>query len=533
MRRIVIVTAAAAVAAGGTVAAVSANAATGPSAANLVAASGINWGKCEVSGPNDPMNKAQCAQVQVPLDYAKPNGRKISIAVSRYKHTDDKNYQGVLFVNPGGPGGTGIEYAPALARWMGGVGHAATAAKYDIIGFDPRGVGSSQPALTCDKTWYDPVRPDYVPQTAKDEAVWKAKAKKYAEDCQRKFGWMLPHMRTTDAARDVDVIRGALGQQKISWYGFSYGTYFGATYATLFPNRVKHMVLDGNVNPKTVWYDAQLEQDKAFEKNMKSWWAWTGKWDSVYHLGTTEKAVEAKYYAARAAAKKSPIGGKIGPDELDDIVLTAGYNTGYYIPFAQALSDWVNKKDASGLLDWLNTGGEDNDFAVYNAVQAADARWPRNWNKWHNDAAKLYKEGYRFNTWSNVWFNAPIAFWPFQGGPALKLKASKSLPGMLLVQSSQDAATPVAGGYNMHKVFPSSRLVLEVGGKTHANTLNGNACLDDKVAAYLDTGALPKSAKGADAYCNAVPALNDPNPTAMTAKAAGAVAGKDLPIGRP
>ncbi|GAA4229026.1 alpha/beta hydrolase [Actinomadura meridiana] len=533
MKRVLLVATAAVVATGGAGAAVTASADTGPAGATAVAATGIDWGKCQVSGPDDPMNTAQCAQVAVPLDYRHPDGRKISIAVSRYKHTDDKNYQGVLFVNPGGPGGSGLAYAPALARWIGGVGHADVAAKYDIIGFDPRGVGSSQPALTCDPHYSDPIRPDYVPGSRKDEAAWIAKSRKYAQDCQKNFGWLLPHMRTTDAARDIDTIRAALGQKQISWYGFSYGTYFGATYATLFPSRVKRMVLDGNVNPKTIWYDAQLEQDKAFERNMKSWWGWIAKWDSVYHLGTTEEAVEAKYYEVRAGAKKSPIAGKIGPDELDDIVLTAGYNTGYYIPFAQILSAWVNNEDPSGLLSWLNTGGDDNGFAVYNAVQAADVQWPRNWGKWHRDAEKLYRQGYHFNTWSNVWYNAPIAFWPFKGGPEFRLKGSRHLPGMLLVQSTQDAATPVVGGLEMHKVFPSSRLVFEVGGKTHANTLNGNACLDDKVAAYLDTGALPRSHRGPDAYCKAVPALNDPDPTAMTAKAAGGATGKDLPVGRP
>ena len=533
MKKIVIVaTAVVAAAGGGTVVAASASADTGRAGAATVAAKGIDWGKCEVSGPNDPMNQAQCAQVEVPLDYGRPNGRKISIAVSRFRHTDEKNYQGVLFVNPGGPGGSGLAYAPALARWIGATGHADVAAKYDIIGVDPRGVGSSKPALTCDPHFNDPIRPDYVPSSSKDEKAWIAKSKKYAQDCAKKFGWMLPHMRTTDAARDVDAIRAALGQQKISWYGFSYGTYFGATYATLFPNRVKRMVLDGNVNPKTVWYKGQLEQDKAFERNIRAWFAWIAKYDSVYHLGTSEKAVRAKYYAALDGAKKSPIGGKIGPAELTDIVLSAGYNTGFYIPFAEALSAWINDKDPSGLLDWLNPGGYDNDFAVYNAVQAADARWPRNWNKWHNDAAKLYRQGYKFETWGNVWFNAPIAFWPFQGGPAFRLHGSRGLPGMLLVQSTQDAATPVAGGLEMHKVFPSSRLVFEVGGKTHANTLNGNACLDDKVAAYLDTGALPASHRGPDAYCQAVPALNDPDPTAMTLKAARTTAGKDLPVGR-
>ncbi|RKS74975.1 TAP-like protein [Actinomadura pelletieri DSM 43383] len=533
MKRILLVTTAAVVAVGGTGAAVSMSAGTGATGATAVAATGIDWGECEVSGPTDPMNNAQCAMVEVPLDHDRPGGRKISIAVSRFKHTDEKNYQGVLFVNPGGPGGSGLPYAPALARWIGGTGHADVAAKYDIIGFDPRGVGSSRPALSCDPHYSDPIRPDYVPSSPKEEKAWIAKSKKYAKDCADKFGWLLPHLRTTDAARDVDAIRAALGQDKISWYGFSYGTYLGATYATLFPKRVHRMVMDGNVNPKTVWYDAQLEQNKAFQRNMESWWAWIAEWNSVFHLGQTGKAVEDAYYKVREAAKKAPIGGRIGPSELDDIVLSAGYNTGFYIPFAQALSSWVNDKDPARLLAWLNPGGEDNGFAVYNAVQAADAEWPRDWKTWHRDAERLHRQGYRFNTWNNVWFNAPIAFWPFEGDRAFRLRDSRHLPGMLLVQSTQDGATPVEGGLEMHEVFRSSRLVFELGGKTHSNTLNGNACLDDQVAAYLDTGALPESRRGPDAYCKAVPELNDPNPTGARAKSAGAPTGKDLPVGRP
>ncbi|GGV03034.1 peptidase [Actinomadura cremea] len=536
MKKFLLVTAAAVVTAGGIGAAVPASADTGRAAgtaAGLAAPASIDWGECEVSGPDDPMNNAQCAAVEVPLDHSKPGGRKISIAVSRFRHTDEENYQGVLFVNPGGPGGTGLAYAPALARWIGGTGHADVAAKYDIIGFDPRGVGSSEPRLSCDPHYSDPIRPDYVPGSWKEERAWIAESKEYARACAKEFGDLLPNMRTTDAARDVDMIRRALGQEKIGWYGFSYGTYLGATYASLFPERVRRMVMDGNVNPKTVWYEAQLNQDKAFERNIKAWFGWLAKWDSVYGLGDTQDEVEAKYYEVRAAAEKSPIGGRIGPSELDDIVLSAGYNTSYYIPFGEALSAWANDEDASGLLGWLSAGGDDNSFAVYNAVQAADARWPRNWSTWHNDAVELVRQGYRFNTWSNVWFNAPVAFWPFKGGPEYKLKGDRKLPGILLVQSSQDAATPVEGGFAMHKVFPSSRLVLEDGGKTHSNTLNGNACLDDKVAAYLDTGALPESRRGADARCEAVPALNDPDPTAVKLKADGATAGKDLPVGRP
>lgn len=528
MKRLVLVTAA--ISLGATTLVSAAPAAADPASAIAK----VTWEKCPVSGPGDPMNRAECAQLPVPLDYRKPNGRKISIAISRIKHTDKANYKGILLVNPGGPGGSGLRYSAGLASWLAGAGHPETAASYDIIGFDPRGVGASKPALVCDEDFGAPTRPDYVPRDRREERVWKAKSKAYAADCARRFGWLLPHMRTTDAARDMESIRRALGAPKLNYYGFSYGTYLGATYGTLFPKRVGRFVMDGNVDVRDVWYRGQLEQNKAFERNIKLWFSWMAEYDELYELGDTAAKVEKAYYKARAAARDKPIGGLIGPSELDDIVLTAGYTTAGYQPLAEVLSAWIVRGDAEPILGWLSEY-DDNGFAVYLAVQAADARWPRSWRTWHDDAVGLYRSGYRFLTWSNVWYNAPIAYWPFQGGPALKING-KGMNEALLVQSSLDAATPYPGGLQMHKVLPS-RLIVEVGGKTHSNTLNGNACLDDRVAAYLNDGSLPRERRGPDAYCAAVPELNDPDPTAVTLKSApGSTGGLDelrADIGRP
>jgi pimeloyl-ACP methyl ester carboxylesterase len=529
VKRVVVITAAASVVLAGTAGAVSAQTEGTPASA------GTAWAKC--AGGDPYLANAECAQIQVPLDYAHPNGKKISVAVSRLRHTDSQHYKGVLIGNPGGPGGSGLYLSGGLASWFTGVGHPEIPAQYDIIGFDPRGVGASEPALSCDPHFSDPVRPDYVPHSAADEAVWLKKSKAYAQACSSRFGWLLPHLRTTDAARDIDAIRVALGQKQISYYGFSYGTYLGATYGTLFPRRVRHMVLDGNVDDRGVWYDAQLEQDKAFERNIKFLFAWIAEYDSIYHLGRTEAAVEKAYYDMRGKAAKRAIGGEVGPDELDDTFLNAGYNTGWYEPIADVFSAYVTQGDASVITDFYEQNifaPDDNGFAVYNAVQGADARWPRDWSKWHRDAAKLYKEGYHFNTWGNVWFNAPVKYWPFQGGPKLKINA-KGMTTALLVQSTLDAATPYPGGVEMHKLLPS-RLVAEIGGKTHANTLNGNACLDDKVAAYLSTDALPKDRPGGgpDVTCQALP---DPVPSGAAAAAAARSTAPRVParplIGRP
>jgi pimeloyl-ACP methyl ester carboxylesterase len=529
VKRLVVIATVAGLGLAGTAVAVSAQTGTAP------AASGIAWAKC--TGGDPYLANAECAQITVPLDYGRPNGKKISIAVSRVKHTDTKHYKGVLIGNPGGPGGSGLYLSGGLANWFAGVGHKEIPAQYDIIGFDPRGVGASKPALTCDPHFSDPVRPDYVPHSAAAEAAWLTKSKAYARACAKRFGSLLPHLRTTDAARDIDAVRAALGQKQISYYGFSYGTYLGATYGTLFPSHVRRMVLDGNVDDRGVWYDAQLEQDKAFERNIRFFFGWVAKYDSVFHLGTTEAAVEKAYYAMRAQAGKAAIGGKVGPDELDDTFLNAGYNTAWYEPLADVFSAYVTKGDAATLADFYQQNiftPDDNGFAVYNAVQGADAKWPRDWRTWHRDAVRLYNAGYHFNTWANVWFNAPVKYWPFQGGPKLKIKA-RGMATALLVQSTLDAATPYLGGVEMHKLLPS-RLVAELGGKTHANTLNGNACLDDKVAAYLSTGALPtdKPGGGPDATCKALP---DPVPSSAALSAAAARSGVRVParplIGRP
>ena len=203
MKRLAVITAVASIGLAGTAVAVSAQ--------TEEATAAVSWAKC--TGGDPYLANAECAQIQVPLDYGHPNGKKISVAVSRVKHTDTKHYKGVLIGNPGGPGGSGLYLSGGLASWFTGVGHPEIPAQYDIIGFDPRGVGASVPALTCDPHFSDPVRPDYVPHSAADEAVWLKKSKAYAQACASKFGWLLPHLRTTDAARDIDAIRAALGAE--------------------------------------------------------------------------------------------------------------------------------------------------------------------------------------------------------------------------------------------------------------------------------------------------------------------------------
>ena len=204
------------------------------------------------------------------------------------------------------------------------------------------------PALSCDPSFFDQVRPDYIPASAAAEQVLIGRAKAYAAGCEQRFGWMLPYMTTVDMARDMDQIRQAFGVAKISYYGFSYGTYLGQVYGTLFPDRVRRMVLDSTVDPTGAWYADNIDQDYAFQGRLDAFFAWTAKYDSAYHLGSTQAEVEAAYYKARDKLEKSPIDGSngplLGPDELDDTFVLAGYLNSVWPAFAQALSQYAGRR---------------------------------------------------------------------------------------------------------------------------------------------------------------------------------------------
>ncbi len=284
-------------------------------------ASTLQWSDC--SGQYKGM---KCATLKVPLDYAHPSGRSISIALSMVPATAPKSeQQGVMLVNPGGPGGPGR----GMASWVAQGIAPQVAAQYDIVGFDPRGVGGSVPGLSCDPTFFVGARPDYIPTSAAEEQLMINRAKNYATGCGQRFGWLLPFMRTSDAARDMDSIRAAFGVPKITYYAFSYGTYLGQVYGTLFPGHVRRMVLDSTVDPTGVWYADNIAQDYAFQGRMNAFFAWTAKNDATYSLGTTAEPVRKAWYKARGMLETSPIDisgqPQIGPDEFDDTFLQGGY----------------------------------------------------------------------------------------------------------------------------------------------------------------------------------------------------------------
>ncbi|MEU5096928.1 alpha/beta hydrolase [Streptomyces sp. NPDC020996] len=512
MRKRAAVLCGAAVVVAGTVSAVPADA-SAPRTAQSATAAPLAWKKCATTD----YPTLQCASLKVPLDHRRPNGRQITLALSRVPHTAKKS-QGPLLVNPGGPGGSGLTLAGFVASAL----PKAVAAQYDVIGFDPRGVGKSKPALDCAPGYFNPVRPDSVPRTPAVEKANLARAKSFAAACGKKYASLLPYIDTVSAVRDMDSIRRALGAKRINYFGYSYGTYLGAVYAKLFPEHVRRLVLDSIVDPTGVWYDDNLAQDYAFNDRHRALMAWIAKYDATYKLGTDPEKIEAKWYAMRAALAKKPAGGKVGVSELEDTFIPGGYYNGYWPYLAEAFAAYVNDKNAGPLVDAYQNfaavdASGDNGYSVYTSVQCRDASWPRDWNQWRKDNWAVYEKA-PFMAWNNAWYNAPCAFWPTSSRHPVNI-ANGKLPPALLFQATDDAATPYEGGVTVHHLLAGSSLVVEQGGGNHGITLSGNTCLDKYLAAYLSDGTVPRGGGEADAVCQKLP---DPKPLSSRAAAPSA-----------
>lgn len=459
----------------------------------------------------------QCAELAVPLDHAKPHGKKITLQLTRTPHTGEGEAKGDIVVNPGGPGGSGALFGPRVFAQNSPEMREA----YNVIGFDPRGVGRSVPSLNCDPNYTNAPRPDYGHGERRAVATWLKLARGYAGDCAEadQIG-LLNHVKTIDSVHDLETIRKALGNDKLDYYGASYGTYLGSAYATVYPKRVDKMALDGNVGPSDVWYDVNLAQDIAFDENIEYYFGWIAEYDSVYHLGGKQREVRDFVYDLRRELAEEPLhytdpgSGQtlaVGPDELTDTLLNAGYRRSQAVwhTYAAGLAAYKTGDTAAfaGTFGAPTTGGsDDNGYAMYLATECSDVQWPRSWRTWHRDNTRIDRR-HPFMTWSNAWFNAPCLFWPAKAGKPVDIGRTRHLPrNILMFQSTHDAATPYKGALDMHRRLKGSRLVVQDGDRTHCIVHRGSAEVDAYFDAYFLRGERPKK------RVVHVPQLGDPVP---------------------
>ncbi|MEU8998633.1 alpha/beta hydrolase [Streptomyces caniferus] len=464
----------------------------------------LAWGTC-VQGPDDAMGHdlekagVQCADVTVPLDYAAPRGRTITVAISRLKATDTRHRIGSMLLNNGGPGGTALESPPEVRKKMKAVGP-----RYDVIGFDPRFVGRSTP-LDCGWSVGTSILSAGLGRASFERQVTFQKG--LADKCRATNASVLPHISTRNTARDMDVIRGALGERKISYLGYSYGTYLGTVYTQMFPGRFDRTVLDGAIAPDDygprLLQGAEPENERAFS----DWAAWAARRNGTYGLGRTRADVLATVRRVLAASARRPLTVGTAPEvfHLDDThvpsLLTAG-NADDTDPRRAALSEQVSvlAKAADGkptrlspqfatALRGMLTGGETKSAMAQSAIICGDKPAPRDPERYWRDIERSRSAHPLFGPLTNN--IGPCAFWDRPREEPTQVRHDAPA---LLVAATGDPRTTYKSSLALHRLLPSSRLLTLKGANRHA--LYGeyhNACVDAKVNRYLATGKLPKN----------------------------------------
>ncbi|MFE5492199.1 alpha/beta hydrolase [Streptomyces virginiae] len=461
-------------------------------AAERAAAAGIEWRDCPAdTGLTAPI---RCGRITVPLDYAQPDGRTITLTVDRIANTGGPaERQGALLHNPGGPGASGLAFPAHVTN--GNPVWAEVARAYDFVGFDPRGVGYSS-LFSCQdpREFAGTPKPDPVPRREADKTAQREIASNYAEGCRTRGGDLLPYLTTENTARDMEVIRAALGEEQLNYVGVSYGGYLGAVYATLFPSRVRRMVADSAVDPSRakLGYRANLEQNLGFERRWQDWTAWVARNDATYHLGGTPAAVQAKWEQLRTGTRTHPLGGRVGPAELTTLFQNAVYYDLVWAPLAAIWSSHSAGDDTpviAAATQSTNAIAAENANAVYTAVGCNDTAWPTDWQTWNRDATRLHRQA-PFMTWANTWKNLPCATWPVRPHTPVEVRAGSGLPPVLIVHNAGDAAAPYTGALELHKRLEGSRLVTVRDAGSHGVTDLVNPEVNQRVDAYLLTGRL-------------------------------------------
>ncbi|MEE1769396.1 alpha/beta hydrolase [Streptomyces sp. JV185] len=462
----------------------------------------LDWKSC-VLGPDDATGRgleeagARCADVTVPLDYTRPRGRSLKVAISRITATDSRHRAGSLLFNPGGPGGPGLGYSPLVRQVM-----KETGARYDVIGFDPRFVGRSAP-LDCGWPVGSSVLSAGPGRAGFERQV--ALQKRLADKCRASNASVLPYVTTRNTARDMDIVRGALGERKISYLGWSYGTYLGTAYTQMFPGRYDRVVLDGALDPRR--YNPRLMRgvERENEQALADWAAWAAKRHSVYGLGRTRGQVLATINRVVAASARHPLTVGTGADtfrlddtqvpfvvfsgtadDTDEARAAAGEQMSVLARAAAGRPTRLSPQFAAVLRGALTDEGSRNGSAQ-TAILCGDVSVPRDPERYWRDIERSRASHPLFGPLTNN--IGPCAFWD---RPREKPTQVHHDTPALIVAATGDPRTPYSGSVALHELLPSSRLLTLKGANRHAlYGQYGNACVDDAVNRYLATGKLP------------------------------------------
>jgi pimeloyl-ACP methyl ester carboxylesterase len=486
---------------------------TPAAAASPPAAAPLVWGACPPLGEDSGRDaRQQCATLAVPLDYRHPSGATIDLTISRIATSRPGTRRGILLSNPGGPGGSGLDLPSALIQIL----PASVLDQYDLIGFDPRGVGHSTP-VTCG---IDPSTPMelLLPYPAPDGAIDAnvAFARQVAASCAERSGGLLPYLSTANTARDMDRIRAALGEPKLSYLGFSYGTYLGAVYTTLFERNADRVVLDSAVDPNKIWYDMWRTFGEAVSIRFPDAAAVAVRDSDAVRFGTTVAEVTASYQALLAALDRRPV-------VVDDVTVTgntvreitrsylyddanlpalvsiwrlvadlvaagtdpaATTSAAPTAPLARALRTWQRFRQPVAA---AGTPADNNIAALY-AIQCADVTWSRDVRAYQRNVLRDRQQ------WpltagmpANIW---PCGAWRFRALEAPATVTARGQRNILILQNRRDPATSWRSGMGLRTSLGQRAALVGVDQGGHI-ALGRGTCADTATVTFLATGVLP------------------------------------------
>jgi pimeloyl-ACP methyl ester carboxylesterase len=437
----------------------------------------------------------ECGSVDVPRDYADPLGPVVRLALIRLEASDPTHRIGSLVVNPGGPGESGIDFVRQAAT---AIFSPEIRARFDIVGFDPRGVGSSTP-VHCLDTLDHFVPQDATAATPAGLADLLGGAKAFAQQCGQRNADLLPHLATADVARDLEQIRAAVGDEQLTYLGFSYGTLIGEDYASLFPAHVRALALDGVVDPSLGEAAVREDQAVAFEGSLDRFLADCAAHPSCAfysggHPGAAFDALMRQIERHPMATPRLTNREPVGPTQAWDAVTQALYARASWPVLAEALAQ-AQEGDGSLLLlmgDPLR--GRNSDGSYSNLIDAYDAVTCLDWPS-PRDPAAYSAMASRFTAAAPrvgrlLAFNdVECAYWPVPPARVPAPVAAPGAPPIVLVGSTGDPATPYAWAQAVARQLSSAVLVTRVG-EGHTGYLV-SACVRDAIDAYLLDRSVP------------------------------------------
>jgi pimeloyl-ACP methyl ester carboxylesterase len=473
----------------------------------------IDWQECEAPPVEEGMPKEwveewkavwksmQCGWMTVPKDYERPSGDKLKVRLTRIPSRNPGKRRGVLLLNPGGPGVQG-------AAMPGRHRNTPLAEAYDLIGMDPRGT-SGPDRLLCDLPPGE--TPSHTRPTDAQIAERIAHAAAEEKGCERAGRGLRPYITTANTARDMDIARAVLGEQKINYLGYSYGTYLAAVYGSLFPDRLGRSVLDSSMHPDWSYYKASWKQSVGFRRNVDAWAAWVAERNKTYRLGSSAADVLAAIDELGRKLEENPLpdhtGAPVDRSELDRIM---GYNSTDRRSWAvlaelvdhfreQVRSSGRVSRDASEAKRLLASRNDEilQGDGVFPAI-VCERDWPSD-VKVYERKMRQFRQKYPYGNGATEAGPSPCTFRSYTPLEQPVDVQRRGYPTGLVVQNDHDPATVYEGGRAMARKL-GHRLVSvrDAGGHGVYGT---NECVDQKVDDYLLTGRLPAP----NSWCEGAP----------------------------